>query len=76
MLAGVYLVSYLAFSIPAVIAGLAVTHYGLRDSSTVYAGVVLALAVAAAIATEVRLAAARDTQVPATLSTDRPANPT
>jgi predicted MFS family arabinose efflux permease len=58
MLAGVYLVSYIAFSVPAVIAGLAVTHYGLDDSATVYAAVVMALALAAALATEMRFTVA------------------
>jgi MFS family permease len=57
LLAAVYLVSYTAFSVPAVIAGLAVTHYGLRDTATVYAGVVIALALTAAVATELTLSA-------------------
>jgi hypothetical protein len=53
----VYLVSYTAFSVPAVIAGIPVTHYGLRDTATVYAGVVIALALTAAVATELTLSA-------------------
>jgi len=41
----------LAFGIPALIAGEAVTRYGLRDTATVYAIVVIALALAAALST-------------------------
>jgi hypothetical protein len=55
----VYLVSYTAFSVPAVIAGLAVTHYALRDTATVYAAVVVVLALTAALATELTLGASR-----------------
>ena len=54
-----YLVSYTAFSVPAVIAGLAVTHYGLRDTATVYAAVVVVLALTAPLATELTLGASR-----------------
>ncbi|HEY2272202.1 MAG TPA: MFS transporter [Jatrophihabitantaceae bacterium] len=45
--AGVYVVGYLAFSVPAVIAGFAATHFGLVDTTYVYGvGVaVLALSV-------------------------------
>jgi hypothetical protein len=42
-----------------VIAGLAVTRYGLRDTATVYAIVVIALALAAALATGRTLHASR-----------------
>jgi len=50
LLAAVYAVSYLAFSVPAVLAGLAATHWGLRDSASGYAvAVVLLAAVAAAL---------------------------
>jgi hypothetical protein len=55
--AALYLVCYSAFSVPAVIAGIAVTHYGLRDTAVVYAGVVIALALTAALASELRLSA-------------------
>jgi MFS family permease len=44
----VYVVSYLAFAIPAVLAGLAATHWGLRDSASGYAVAVVALAACAA----------------------------
>jgi hypothetical protein len=50
-------VCYSAFSVPAVVAGIAVTHYGLRDTAVVYAGVVIVLALIAALASELRLSA-------------------
>ena len=50
LIGAVYVVSQIAASVPAVIAGLAVTRYGLRDTATVYA-IVIALALAAALAT-------------------------
>jgi MFS family permease len=53
LIAAVYLVNYIAASVPAVIAGLAVTRYGLRDTATVSAAVVMALALAAALATDI-----------------------
>lgn len=43
LFAAVYVVSYLAFSIPAVIAGFATSSYGLRPTATVYSLVVIAL---------------------------------
>ncbi|MBE7190616.1 MAG: MFS transporter, partial [Jatrophihabitans endophyticus] len=48
LLSAVYVVSYLAFSIPAVVAGVFVTHDGLRDTTAVYGAVILALALLAA----------------------------
>jgi len=51
LLAAVYVVSYLAFAIPAVLAGLAATHWGLRDSASGYAVAVVALAALAAFLT-------------------------
>jgi hypothetical protein len=57
LVASLYLVCYSAFSVPAVIAGIAVTHYGLRDTAVVYAVVVIVLALTAAIASELRLSA-------------------
>ena len=44
MIAVIYIVSYLAFSVPVVFAGAAVTHAGLHDVALVYAGAVAALA--------------------------------
>jgi Na+/melibiose symporter-like transporter len=46
LLSAVYVVSYLAFSVPALIAGLLATHIGLRDTSLGYGGFVALLAVA------------------------------
>jgi predicted MFS family arabinose efflux permease len=44
LLASIFIVVYLAFSVPALLAGVAVTHYGLRDTTYVYGLVVMALA--------------------------------
>ncbi len=49
-----YVISYLAFSIPAVIAGLASTSFGLRATTLVYGIVVVALCVAAGVAQRLR----------------------
>ena len=48
LVAAVFIVNFLAFSIPAVIAGWAVTRYGLHRTALVYCAVVAALAAAAA----------------------------
>jgi len=48
LIAGIFIVNYLAFGIPALIAGVAVTHYGLHHTALVYLGVIAALAGAAA----------------------------
>lgn len=45
LLSAVYVVSYLAFSIPAVVAGVLITHVGLRDTSLGYGALVAVLAV-------------------------------
>jgi len=44
LISAIYIVSYLAFSIPAVIAGVVITHEGLRGTSLVYGVVVAAVA--------------------------------
>jgi len=49
LLAAVYIVSYLAFSIPAVVAGRLVTPVGLRAVAMVYAAAVTTLALAALV---------------------------
>jgi MFS family permease len=59
LIGAVYVVAQIAASVPAVIAGLAVTRYGLRDTATIYAIVVIALALAAALATGRTLHASR-----------------
>ena len=64
----VFIVSYLAFSIPAVIAGLVVSHVGLRGTIVGYVSYVLALALIGALITARhtrRMAAATPNQVPA-----------
>lgn len=48
LLSAVYVVTYLAFSLPALLAGVLTTHIGLRDTSFVYGGFVAVVAVAAA----------------------------
>ncbi|MFE4959411.1 MFS transporter [Streptomyces sp. NPDC056653] len=48
LFASVYIVSYLAFSVPAVLAGLAVPSLGLRTATMVYGAVVIVLALLAA----------------------------
>lgn len=50
LLAAIYMTVYLSFSLPAVIAGVAVTHYGLRDTTYAYGLVVMALATITTIA--------------------------
>jgi hypothetical protein len=47
LIAGIFTVNYLAFGIPALIAGVAVTRYGLHRTALVYPGVIAALAAAA-----------------------------
>src|SRR5260370_21206326 len=50
LLASIFIVVYLSFSVPALIAGVAVTHYGLRDTTYVYGIVVMTLAALTAAA--------------------------
>jgi MFS family permease len=47
LIAAIFTVNYLAFGIPALIAGVAVTHFGLHRTALVYLGVIGALAAAA-----------------------------
>lgn len=49
LIATIFTVSYLAFSVPAVIAGVATTHYGLHDTALAYCGVIALLVTAAAV---------------------------
>jgi predicted MFS family arabinose efflux permease len=70
LIAAVYLVNYIAASVPAVIAGLAVTRYGLRDTATVYAAFVIALALAAALATDLTHSASRPDPCATTTTAD------
>jgi MFS family permease len=54
LIAAVYVLSYLGFSLPAIAAGIAVTHTGLLHTTNVYGLVVMALALAAAGLTGLR----------------------
>jgi MFS family permease len=47
LLSAVFTASYLAFSLPAIAAGIAATHVGLRLTAEVYSGTVIVLALAA-----------------------------
>lgn len=51
LIATIYIVSYLAFSLPVIGAGVAVTHFGLQDTAIVYGCAVAAFALAAAAIT-------------------------
>jgi MFS family permease len=48
LLSAVYVVTYLAFSLPALLAGVLTTHIGLRDTSFAYGGFVALVAAVAA----------------------------
>ena len=47
LVTAIYIVGYLAFSIPALIAGVATTHFGLHPTALVYSASLAALAAAA-----------------------------
>ena len=49
LLAAIYIVVYLSFSLPTIVAGVAVSLYGLRDTAYGYGFVVMALAAATAV---------------------------
>lgn len=51
LITSIYVVSYLAFSIPVIIAGVAVGHVGLRSTAIVYAAVVAVLSASVAART-------------------------
>jgi MFS family permease len=44
LISAIYVVSYLAFSIPALVAGVVISHEGLRGTSLVYGAVVAGVA--------------------------------
>ena len=48
LIAAVSIVNYLAFGLPALIAGVATSHFGLHDTALVYSVVIALLAAAAA----------------------------
>jgi MFS family permease len=49
LIAAIYVVSYLAFSLPAIAAGVAVTHVGLRTTALVYGVAVMVLTAVATV---------------------------
>ena len=49
LFASLFVVSYLAFSLPAVVAGVEVERFGLRSTATAYGAGIVALALTAAI---------------------------
>jgi MFS family permease len=59
LISAIYVVSYLTFSIPALIAGLVITDAGLRPTALVYGGVV-ALVAAVTLATKTRASHGRE----------------
>lgn len=65
LIAAIFSVSYLAFSVPAVIAGVATTHYGLRDTALVFYVVIAVLVATAAATLAVRLRASGAAPAPA-----------
>ncbi|QFZ73032.1 MFS transporter [Streptomyces fagopyri] len=56
-----FVISYLAFSIPAVVAGFATTNVGLHETSVVYSAAVIAFSALALVAQWLRTARARNT---------------
>lgn len=54
LIAAIYVVAYLAFALPAVLAGMLTEHAGLRNTTMGYSVVVAVLAVAAIVAQQVR----------------------
>jgi predicted MFS family arabinose efflux permease len=58
LIAAIFTVGYLAFSIPAVIAGVATSEYGLHKTALVYSSIVAVLAATAAASLAVRRARA------------------
>jgi len=46
----IYIVVYVAISVPTIAAGVASSHYGLRDTTYAYGAVVMALAAATFVA--------------------------
>lgn len=55
LVATIYIVSYLAFSVPVIGAGIATDHFGLRGVSVAYGAAVAAFAALAAVAERVQL---------------------
>ncbi|MET8956907.1 MFS transporter [Streptomyces sp. NPDC004533] len=78
LFASVYVVSYLAFSVPAVVAGLAIPSLGLRVTTMWYGAMVIVLALLAVAVAAVRRRAARplaalaSSEAPATVGPSHP----
>jgi MFS family permease len=54
LVAAIFIVAYLSFSLPVVIAGLASQHFGIRDTALVYSTAIAVLVAAAAVLTGLR----------------------
>jgi hypothetical protein len=72
--AAVYIAGYLAFSVPALIAGVAATRFGLHSTALVYAAALAALA-AAAVGLLLLRPGARDAQPPSAVRAVMPPGP-
>jgi MFS family permease len=72
LVAAIFTVGYLAFSVPAVIAGVATSHYGLHKTALVYCSIVAVLAATAAASVAVRRTRARRIAVRAAAYPDSP----
>ncbi|NJP47310.1 MFS transporter [Actinacidiphila epipremni] len=70
-----FVISYLAFSVPAVIAGFAATHTGLHRTAVVYSAAVIAFGVLALLAQRLRTSRAARAAEVAVTPVDGPAAP-
>jgi MFS family permease len=75
LITAIYIVSYLAFSLPVIAAGIAASHVGLRDTAEVYGLAVAALAVLAALGLAVGIRRAHAAQDSATAQDAQPPFP-
>src|SRR5207302_7792690 len=74
-IAAIYIVSYLAFSIPALIAGVATSRFGLHGTALVYCASIGALVTAAAVSFLFRKGRPSGRPAPAAAQTDLPPGP-
>jgi MFS family permease len=75
LIAAIFTVGYLAFSIPAVIAGVATSHYGLHKTALVYSAAIAVLAAIAAGSSLLRRARTTRDTTPAAAHPDAPPGP-
>jgi MFS family permease len=75
LIAAIFTVGYLAFSIPAVIAGVATSHYGLHQTALVYSAAIAVLAAIAAGSSLLRRARTTRDTTPAAAHPDAPPGP-